>query len=120
MNRYDLPAGDADNILKALAEAVRIAEAAALSGRIGDLENASSRQIELCRQLGGYLELKKICSTPLCDTGPEPAARRLHSETKVFSAVLRRLRANFEILKNTAQGSSAPYQPDARGAGWRN
>ena len=114
MNSTALPdPQNAARILQDVTGAIAASQAALIKGSLQELENCIERQRGLCRKLQFVLRTNSGASTGEND-GPKrrelkAVALQARDQNRVFSAVLRRVRRNLEIMRNISAGSSLEY-----------
>lgn len=104
------PAGSGREIgavLEEMGEIVGAAQSALLDGRLETLRTSMQRQQELCSELSAIL--RSPAAAPFREPGVASVAGNLSRNNRVFAAVLRRMRANLEILRNRLRAGSQIY-----------
>jgi len=111
-------------ILRELSEVIEKSQSALLGNNPQELDNCISRQRTLCEEL--EFSLREYASAVSLGVDPKTApshlvlnAMKAREQNRLFSALLRRMRHNLEIMRNSLMGSSLEYTsrgPTARKA----
>ena len=99
------------SLLEDLQSVIAGSQVALLAGRVQELESCVARQRELCHQLESTLQALSSTSNHSGATpGLVETALSARDQNRVFSAVLRRMRQNLEIMRNSLAGLETEYE----------
>ena len=104
------PAGRGfEPILAEMSRIIAGAQSALLDGRMADLEQCIMRERELCREFQLALPADDLAVAQVAIDTRRQAAERAREQNRVFSAVLRRMRRNLEVLRNLRRSCELAY-----------
>ncbi len=99
-------------MLEELSSVIAKSQSALLDGKLRELEGCVRRQRTLCEQLESRLRRYSARQNLPCDRDcAHIAVTAMHAreQNRVFSAVLRRMRRNLEVVRNALAGASVEY-----------